>query len=66
MVNYYIYITYLIERMIMHKYNYFFYINKLSFNVDFVNILNIWKFYSVHGCVSGLYVLNALGYYCDI
>ena len=32
----------------------------------FVNILNIWKFYSVHGCVSGLYVLNVLGYCVDI
>ena len=32
--------------------------NKLSFHVNFVNILNIWKFYSVYGCVSGLYVFR--------
>ena len=29
--------------------------------MDFVNILNIWKFYSVHGCVSGLLVLKYFG-----
>ena len=36
--------------------------------MNFVNILNIWKFYSVHGSVSGLLVffLNDLGYYVDI
>ena len=37
-----------------------FYKNKLSFHVNFVNILNIWKFYSVHGCVSGLYVFKII------
>ena len=26
--------------------------------MDFVNILNIWKFYSVHGSVSGLLVFR--------
>ena len=31
--------------------------------MNFVNILNIWKFYSVHGCVSGLYVFKS--YKCD-
>ena len=34
--------------------------------MNFVNILNNWKFYSVHGSVSGLYILNDLGYYVDI
>ena len=34
------------------------YKNKLSFHVNFVNLLNIWKFYSVHGCVSDLYVFK--------
>ena len=29
--------------------------------MDFVNILNIWKFYSVHGFVSGLLVLKYFG-----
>ena len=29
--------------------------------MNFVNILNIWKFYSVHGSVSGLYVLKCFG-----
>ena len=28
--------------------------------MNFVNILNIWKFYSVHGCVSGLLVFRML------
>ena len=35
-----------------------FYKNKLSFHVNFVNLLNIWKFYSVYGCVSGLYAFK--------
>ena len=37
--------------------------------MNFVNILNIWKFYGVHGSVSGLLIflfLNDLGYYVDI
>ena len=42
----------------MHKWKCQFYKNKLSFHVDFVNILNIWKFYSVHGFVSGLLVFR--------
>ena len=34
--------------------------------MNFVNILNILKFYSVHGSVSGYMFLNDLGHYVDI
>ena len=29
-------------------------------------MLNIWEFYRVHGCVSGLYVLKLFGFYIGI
>ena len=45
LLRYIMVVNYFIEWLVMHKKNYLFYINQLSFYMNFVNKLNNWRFY---------------------